>query len=210
MTPHAIFKRVSPRFRRRRIADFMRLFKPTAQTRILDVGGYPQFWVDSGIKSQITVLNVHDVFVPESLRGQCRGIIGDGTALRFGDGEFDVVFSNSVIEHLGTWKRQQQFAKEVSRVGKSYYVQTPAYEFFIEPHYITPCIHWFSKPTQKRVMRNFTVWGWLSRPSREAVESTVEEIRLLRASEFQELFPHAKIVRERFAGLTKSYVAVSI
>jgi hypothetical protein len=192
------------------VAEFVRLLRPTEKTRILDVGGYPQFWAGSGVRSQITVLNVHEVSVPDNMRGRCVTVVGDGTTLKYPDGEFDIVFSNSVIEHLSTWERQQRFAAEAQRVGKAYYVQTPAYEFFVEPHYITPFVHWLPEEWRRKLARNFTIWGIISRPSQQVVDATIKEIRLLRLPEFIKLFPEARIVRERVLGMTKSYAAVSL
>ena len=209
MTVHDIFARVSPVFRRRRLVEFIKLYRPTAELRILDVGGYPQFWAGSGIESQITILNIHEVAVPEEMRANCRAVLGDGTALDYADGEFDITFSNSVIEHLATPEQQKRFASEIRRVGKRFYVQTPAYEFFMEPHYITPLVHWLPVRVRRKILRNFTVWGWLTRPSREQVESFIREIRLLRYAEMEQLFPNSTIIRERFVGMTKSYVAMS-
>jgi len=198
-----------PYFRRRRLAQFVETYKPTAKTRILDVGGFPHFWAGSGIESDITLLNIHEIAVPEEMRHRCRAVVGDGTALQYRDGEFDIAFSNSVIEHLATREQQQRFASEVCRAGVRYYVQTPAYEFFMEPHYLTPFVHWLPASIRRRLLRNFTIWGWLSRPSQEQVEASIQEIRLLRFDEVAELFPSGRIIRERFMGMTKSYVAMS-
>jgi ubiquinone/menaquinone biosynthesis C-methylase UbiE len=136
--------------------------------------------------------------------------VGDGSALRFKDQEFDVAYSNSVIEHLGSWQKQVLFAREMTRVAKRVYVQTPAQEFFIEPHLLTPFIHWFPPEWQLRLTRNFTVWGIITRPSQEYVASFLKERKLLRRSEFRKLFPDCTIMDERIIGLTKSYIAMSV
>ena len=65
-------------------------------------------------------------------------MVGDGCALKFPDKSYDIAFSNSVIEHVGSWERQQAFAKDIRRVGKAIWVQTPARECLIEPHYLAP------------------------------------------------------------------------
>jgi hypothetical protein len=54
------------------------------------------------------------------------------------DQEYDIAFSNSVIEHVGDWERQAAFASEIRRVGKNLWIQTPAKECPIEPHYLAP------------------------------------------------------------------------
>lgn len=135
-------------------------------------------------------------------------VVGNGCELEYADESYDIVFSNSVIEHLGTWENQIRFANEARRVGGKLWIQTPAREFFIEPHFIAPFIHWMPKSARKRLLRYFTVWGWLSKPTPEQVDSAIAEIRLLSYEEMLQLFPDCEIYRERFLFFfTKSYSA---
>jgi hypothetical protein len=212
---HPIFKisgKISPLFRRKRIRKFMELFKPDKETRILDVGGLPRFWQEVPIKSKITLLNVHPLDEHESsfMTPNQESVVGDGTALPYEDREFDIVFSNSVIEHVGTWEKQVAFAGEARRVGRSYWVQTPAREFIVEPHYFTLFLHWCSKPVQKKLLRNFSLWGLLGRPSEQTLDYVLAELRLTTGAEFRELFPDGDIWVERFLGLPKSYTAIKL
>ena len=133
---------------------------------------------------------------------------GDGRQLPYDEAEYDIVFSNSVIEHLSTYENQKQFAREIRRTGKSYWVQTPNRWFFVEPHLITPFIHYFPKSIQKHLLRWLTVWGLIARPTKAHVEGFLEEVRLLRESEMKQLFPDATIYIERFLGVKKSFIAV--
>jgi hypothetical protein len=209
---HPIFKvsgKISPHFRRRRFRKFLETFSPTRSMRILDVGGLPRAWLDVPIESEITILNVTplDDFEGSFLQPNHIAVMGDGTRLPYEDQSFDIVFSNSVIEHLGTWEKQQAFAAEACRVGKCYWVQTPAKEFPLEPHYFGPFVHWFSKPIQKRLLRNFTLWGLLGRPTNETLDQVLAELRLLNHREFQYLFEDSRMWVERVLGLPKSYTA---
>jgi hypothetical protein len=197
-------------FRRGRMERFRKVVAPSSGETLLDVGGMPGFWSESDIPAQITLLNIESNTPPaESAPGkQMARVVGDGCALTFRDRSFDVVFSNSVIEHVGTWKRQQSFAAECRRVGGRMWVQTPAREFFIEPHLIAPFIHWLPRAMQRRLIRNFTLRGWIDRPAPREVEVFLNEVRLLTYVEMRTLFPDCTILRERFFGLTKSYIAV--
>ena len=203
--------KVCPIFRAKRVRRFLELFKPDRDTRILDLGGLPHFWTVP-VEGQITLLNVKPMedyqlaYMPPNMTA----VVGDGTRLDFKDQEFDIIFSNSVIEHLGNAENQRSFAREVQRVGKSYWVQTPAYEFPVEPHFFTPFIHWLPKRVQRLLLRNFTLWGLLGRPSRVVVDMTLAELRLLRLREFRSLFPASEIWTERFLGLPKSYTAFKL
>jgi hypothetical protein len=129
--------------------------------------------------------------------------------LPYEDGAFDLAISNLVIEHVGTWENQQRFAAEIRRVARRLWVQTPARAFLFEPHLITPVVvHWLLCGAQRRLLRNFTLWGLLTRPSHARVEEFLDEVRLLTYAEMRELFPDCEIRRERVLGWTKSYVAV--
>jgi len=209
MNVYSIFDRVSPVFRRRRMELFRHKMTPTENTRILDVGGYPWFWRDSGIKSRITILNLHVLpGLVDEFKDRYQLVTGDGTRLEYKDSEFDIVVSNSVIEHLKTYESQEKFAKEVRRVGKELWIQTPAKSFFLEPHLLTPFFHWLPRKTRFRITRYFTVWGWITRPSKQEAFEYVDQLRLLSRSEMKVLFPDCEILEEKVFGLTKSFIAV--
>ena len=130
----------------------------------------------------------------------------------FADQSFDIVFSNSVIEHVGAAQDQQRFASEAARVGKCYWVQTPNRWFPVELHLLTPFLHYLPRSWQSRVARRFTVWEHIARPRPDQREFYIEhylrDIRLLDARTLQQLFPGAQLIRERFCGFTKSLIAM--
>jgi hypothetical protein len=97
----------------------------------------------------------------------------------------------------------------MSRVGKRIWIQTPAKEFFLEPHLITPFIHWLPQIWKQRMLRNFTLWGWIKRPSQQQVEHYIQTIRLINYKEMKLLFPHSNIIIERWLGLPRAYIAYS-
>lgn len=205
---HHIYARVSPLFRRRRMRNFATRLCPTAATRILDVGGYPGNWKETTLESSITILNVGPLPSSPGSDRRIETVVGDGCQLQYGDESFDIVFSNSVIEHVGSFERQQAFAREVRRVGKALWIQTPARSFFIEPHLLTPFIHFLPRTTQRRLLRHFTVWGLLTKPTAQQVDDFMEQTRLLDKSELKQLFPDCDILEEHIAGLTKSFIAL--
>ncbi len=192
-------------FRRKRMARFIKEARPTAETSILDVGGFAGFWADSGVTAQITILRPEG---PESPPPRnFRSIGGDGCDLRdHADQSFDLVFSNSVIEHVGGRERQRAFAREALRVGRSVWVQTPAWEFPIEPHQLTPFVHWLPESLQEKLLP-YTVWALLRTPEERAKWIGHVRARLLSRREIQEWFPGARIITERFLGWPKSYIA---
>ncbi len=135
----------------------------------------------------VTIVNIHAADSP--LPDHINWIVACGTKLPFDDFAFDIAFSNSVIEHLSTWEVQTQFANEISRIAPNYFVQTPSKSFFFETHLLTPFIHWLPKNFQRPLMRNFTGWGIITRPSQEYCEKFLQELRLLNREEMKKLFP---------------------
>jgi hypothetical protein len=209
---HEIYGRIFRIWRRRRFQLFLRLMKPKRSDILLDVGGYPGFWTShpQPVK-RIDSLNLHEVSWSrqDAPNHDVRTLVGDGCSLAMPDKSYDIGFSNSVIEHVGSWERQLQFASEIRRVAKALWVQTPAYECPIEPHYMAPFIHYLPRSFQKLILRWCTLWGWIERPNAEQISSMVETTRLLRKSEMRQLFPDCEIVTERmFWLIPKSYIVI--
>ena len=140
-------------FRRRRFALFQDLISSLNHSpiTILDLGGWQEFWEVMGFTDtphKIILLNLHEIQVRYP---NFTSLVGDARKLdTFTDKSVDVVFSNSVIEHLGTYENQRRMANEVRRVGKRYFIQTPNFFFPIEPHFIFPFFHWL--PLSARLM----------------------------------------------------------
>jgi len=187
---------------------FYTLLAPSRETRVLDIGGGVHTWTtESGEVNQfpVTLLNIRSVSIlPERITA----IEASATALPFADKSFDIAFSNSVIEHVGTWQDQQAFAIEARRVASKLWVQTPARSFPIEPHQFGLFVHFLPKRVQYKLARRFTIWGWLNKPTPAEVRELVDEVRLLTYREMKELFPDCQILKERCLLLTKSYIAV--
>jgi hypothetical protein len=218
MSFHRIFadntnpRSVASRLRRKRYRIFQRLIEDLPRpVTVLDVGGTPTYWsmVPAEAKEglQITLLNVEQMPPPGD---GLRSVAGDARDLsQFGDRSFDVVFSNSVIEHVGNHGDQRSMAREVRRVGRRYHVQTPNRYFPIEPHFQFPMFQFLPTSVRAQLASRYAL-GWYSRLDNiEEAYDLVSSIRLLSRRELRGLFPEASIVTERFAGLAKSFVAVS-
>jgi hypothetical protein len=198
-------------FRRRRIRRFYAILQPTPQMRLLDIGGDPYTWlIDSQSCEPVPVTLVNLQFPNPAAFNDSRftAVEGDATGLPFEDRSFDIAFSNSVIEHMTTWERQQAFASEARRVAKNLWIQTPARHFPIEPHLLTPFFQYLPRRLQLRLVRHFTLWGLLAKPSAAEIDELISEVRLLTLREMKQLFPDCLILKERALGLTKSYIAV--
>lgn len=196
-------------FRNRRLKLFKDIIHPTQQTQILDVGGNPWFWDDLRVPAKITILNP-DTLSDDLVKrySQFSIVTGDGCNLPYPDKSFEVGFSNSAIEHLGTYERQKAFAAELRRVGRTLWVQTPAREFPVEPHLMAPFFQYLPRWLQRKTLRYFTIYGLMNKPTPAQVEEFLNEVCLLRYHEMQELFPDCKIYCEKAMGMTKSYIAI--
>ncbi|MCL4803463.1 MAG: methyltransferase domain-containing protein [Anaerolineae bacterium] len=195
--------------RRKRFGFFMSLLAGVPRPlSILDVGGTQGFWERMDFTDEpgisITLINLK----PQPVRyAGFTSIIGDATDLSvFSDDAFDVVFSNSVIEHVGGINEQSRMAQEVIRVGRRYFVQTPNYYFPIEPHYLFPGFQWLPLEVRAWLLNHFNL-GWSKRkPTIAEARESVDSVRLLRKDELLTFFPHTNLYEEKLAGLTKSFV----
>ena len=190
-------------FRRKRFAFFKSLIASLPRPlHILDVGGTQIFWETMGFIQDdihLTILNTEPV---EATFPNVTNIVGDARDMReLKDKQFEVVFSNAVIEHVGNFQQQRQMAEEVRRVGKRYIVQTPNRYFPIEPHVLIPFFQFFPLKLKVFTATHSPNWGWKA--------SHIEElstIRLMSEKELRSVFPGAHIFKEDFLGLTKSFI----
>ena len=207
------------RFRAARVARLRSLIDKTLarkpQCRVLDIGGTYNFWhiwrdeIDWS-KTEVVCVNLDPAHAEEGKDGT-RIKMMQGNACDLGhiaDNEFDVVFSNSVIEHVGQWRNMAAMAKEVKRIAPRYLVQTPYFWFPIEPHAQTPFLHWLPQSWAYRVVmaRKCGYWSKATTVS-QAVEA-VQSAQMIDFRQMQALFEDAQITRERFLGMTKSLIAV--
>jgi hypothetical protein len=204
----------SNRFRRARFRQFVELMEEAARgrdrLRIIDIGGSPGFWMAMEdlwrhLPVEITLVNIGAQPMdrpPFLLRG------GDACDLSdHGDMSFDLVHSNSVIEHVGHWREMRRMAGEVRRLAPAYWLQTPNFWFPYEPHYKTLFIHWLPEAMRaKMVLRRPR--GWISADSFDKAMTEVQDINLITARQIAELFPDAEIRRERVGPFTKSLIAL--
>lgn len=203
---------VATRLRRQRFQILLDMIRYSGSPiHILDIGGRPDYWemmlASQSLKADphITLLNTETYAVS---RPNFTALVGDGRTMpQFADQQFDIVFSNSTIEHVGDFADQQRMANEVRRIGRRYYIQTPNRYFPIEPHFLFPLFQFLPITWRVWLVQHFNL-GWYSRiPDYRRALAEVTSIRLLSKAEFLQLFPEARIFEEKFFGLVKSFVA---
>lgn len=189
---------------------------PKTQTplKIIDIGGVPDFWQNSTFLEEITLnieiytVNINPIYEKHGTNNhKIKAITSDAKNLKqFQDKEFDIVFSNSVIEHVGNYSEQRQMADEVMRVGKRYFIQTPNLYFPIEPHFIFPLFQFLPIELRVELLTRFNL-GWVKKESdKQKAKAQVESVKLLSKKQFMNLFPGANCYEEKFFGLTKSII----
>ena len=207
----SILLRVRERVRRQRMARLLTAFPIRPEWRVLDVGGTIDLWLLCPVRPRLVLLNMPRGADSARLPG-VEIVYGDGTSLPFADQSFDLVFSNSVIEHVGDATRQARFAAEIERVAPRCWVQTPDRWFPIEAHLWTPFIHFLPRRWQRFIVPRFSIWQLLTRCSPDQrqyyLDHYLDEIRLLSATDIRRLFAGATILQERFLGLSKSIIAI--
>jgi len=195
------------RFREKRFNFFLKKFdslnKPIT---LLDIGGKINFWENRGLAGnndyKITVLNIEK---EKSNYSNINCLIGDATNLnQFNNKSFDIVHSNSVIEHLYNFENQKKMASEIMRVGQKYIVQTPNKYFFIEPHYLLPFFQFIPNKLKYYILTK-TKLSRLKKWDKNFAKQYIKEIRLLSEKEMKTLFPKSKIYFEKFLGMNKSF-----
>ena len=202
---------LASRLRAKRFQKFAELLVGASEpVRILDVGGTPEFWIrhlqDLPVRAEVTLLNREFERRPEVLGVSY--VQGDARSMNmFGDFEFDMCFSNSVIEHVGDPSDQVRMASEIRRVARGYFVQTPNKYFPIEPHFLF--VGWQFMPLSLRAwLLQRRDWGWMKRePNAASARESVASIRLLSAARLRSLFPGASVDKETVGPFTKSLTA---
>jgi len=178
--------------------------------RILDVGGEEAYWIDKIDLIQrpveITLVNLWQV---KTSNPNFISLAGDARSMKsFSDNSFDVVHSNSVIEHVGRWKDMRAMADEVRRLAPSYFLQTPYFWFPIEPHFRSVGFHWLPEPIRARLLMSRSHGFIQKSPDFDSAMSAVEGSVLLDRPMLADLFPDATIVFETVYGLRKSMMAI--
>lgn len=170
------------------------------------MGGTWAYWqsrVDRIAPVDLTLLNV----TPETTAPpHVRCLAGDARDLSaFADQSFDLVFSNSVIGHVGGWGDQRQMAAEIRRVGRAYWVQTPNQRFPIDWRTYVPAFHWLPAQMQAHAFYTLPVGRYRRAATWAEALEWATRVRNLTRQELTQLFPEATITPERIGGFVKSY-----
>lgn len=193
-----------------------RFEKKQAPIQILDIGGRRYYWELLSAEYlaardvHITIVNLPSEANLDENSERITITTGNGCDLNeYADSSFDIVHSNSTIEHLGSWENMQRFAHEVRRLAPSYFIQTPYYWFPIEPHYVAPFVHWIPESWRAQLLTRMTLGNYPRANSFEDAMVMVKDAHLLNIAQMKRLFPDARMHYEYLGPLPpKSLIAV--
>lgn len=227
MLKQALFsdkKSLAYRFRTRRMRYFEQTFfsavfgsalhaDPPRAIRVLDIGGTYDYWNALSFRyldrCDITLFNLEERGNGESIPN-VHFVLGDATDLSaFRDGEFDLVFSNSCIEHVGRFPEWRRMAEGMRRVGKYYFLQTPNRYFPLEPHFMLPFFQFLPLKAKAWLLQHFDLGYFEKNSDWEACVKEVDSIHLLSLRDLKRLFPEARVKKEKLLGMTKSFMVHS-
>lgn len=197
----------SSKARQRRWDRLLEAFPVIESMRVLDLGGTPQYW-QSAPCAPVSVTTVN-LAVFESTDG-VTAVQGDACAPpeSVTRERYDLVVSNSLLEHVGGHAMRQQLADVIHRAAPRHWVQTPYRYFPIEPHWLLPGFQFLPFEARVRVTQHYKL-GNRPHPNRADAIDAVNEVELVGIAQMRAYFPGSQIWRERAAGLVKSLVAIS-
>jgi hypothetical protein len=208
-------------FRKARFAFFRRLVDEILaehrHCRILDIGGEADYWqayaqdIMADPRISISLLNISFPDANDNAPADCKfeRIVGDARFLEgVADNSYDIVHSNSVIEHVGNWTDMRAMVEQVGRVARIHYVQTPYWGFPVDPHNRTPFFHWLPEQVRYRLILSRDLGFWSRAANVDEAMSKVQSCYLLDRRQFAALFPNSSIYSEIVYGMTKSLIAV--
>lgn len=199
-------------FRKRRWDELSKRFPELPDMSVIDLGGYARNWRDAPVRpKELVVVNLDEEQAPDDEEPWQTTVLADACDLSAAilDRGFDLVYSNSLLEHVGGYWRRVAIAKAVHRLAPHHWVQTPARYFPVEPHWMMPLFQFLPVALRAKAGRAWPLAPtWLREQSLSESLASVLEVELVSTSEMRLLYPHSEIYRERLAGLTKSIAAV--
>ncbi|SMH48878.1 methyltransferase domain-containing protein [Mesorhizobium australicum] len=205
-------------FRARRFQEVQRLIERILAERgraeILDLGGTEKYWLIGEDFIQANRHRLHFTVVNNEEQSVEKPDLFDfqfGSATDpnlFRGRRFDLVHSNSVIEHVGIWRDMEMFAANARRLAPRYYIQTPNYWFAYEPHFRFPGFQYLPERVRVEMIMRYSLGFFRKIADRREAEEIIYHHRLLSTRQMRTLFPDAAVSHEKLFGLNKSIIAI--
>ena len=208
----SIFDKISIFARRQIFKVFIKNIKPLSHEKIIDIGVFggsqdpsmnflEQFYQ---YPKNITAIGVEDaVFLERQYPGLKFVKILPNQPLPFDNDEFDIGFSNAVIEHVGSIKNQKYFLEEAIRICHRLFITTPNRFYPVEFHTRLPVLHWLPQPFFRKILKIMKLEFY----------SKEENLNLLGKKQLLDLIPlqyrkKTKLLSYRFFGLVSNWILI--
>ena len=198
----------SARRRAERWAWFTRSFPDLDQMSVVDLGGVPHTWMQSPVHPKhVHVLNIEplDPDVPDWIETDYADACDLPGAIA--SRRYDLVFSNSVLEHVGGHERRMRFAENAHKLADAHWIQTPYRYFPLEPHWVAPGMQFLPVRARATLAQRWPLAHVRSTGVKDALDGVLWT-ELIDRTQMRYYFPDSEIRNERLAGLTKSIIAV--
>ena len=193
--------------RDRRLRWLAETFPSFGEMSVLDLGGRVGAWVRAPVRpAHVHVVNLEEA--PKEMPEWAEFNHGDACDLpgHILKRHYDLIFSNSVIEHVGGHDRRVRFADAVHQLGDAHWVQTPYRYFPIEPHWLMPAMQFMPVTVRARVVRRSPFAYKRAETHREAVRRVLQ-IELIDRTQMRYYFPDSVLRTEWYYGIPKSLIA---
>ena len=189
--------------RKRKYELFMKKINPSPNDIILDIGGGNGLFLENKYEFRDNIicldLEIDPLTQTRSKYPEIQCIQADALMLPFKDSTDFIIFSNAVIEHVGSKENQKKFASEISRVAKKFFVTTPYKYFPIEFHYRIPFYQFIPKRIQKWLNEKFSIGLWY-------YPGVWEDLYLLSYRQFKKLFPGSTVLKQRITFMCETLI----
>ena len=210
-----IFARLSKISRTRKLELFNKLMNPTKEMKILDIGAeinptnenIIQFIDDYPWNNNVSAINLspEHISLIKQYYPEVDARVGDACALPWEDKHFDIVYSNAVIEHLGSFEKQKKMAAEIMRVGKSWFITTPNRWYPFEFHMRLPFVTWLPRNGYIRFGQVIS-YNHVERKYMTGIRR--DGLRLITAKELKHCFPSSRIIKQRVTFMAETLISV--
>lgn len=193
--------------------EIEKLISQKGKIKILDIGGEIKYWKNIGWHNPNCTIYLLNLDIPDTAGLPPDGYVevkGNALNLPYQHGDFDLIFSNSVIEHVGSKENQVIFANEVKRLCDKYIIQTPSFWFPLEPHSLLPFFQFIPHSIRAFFIMWFHINYFPKAKNYKDALATSRSTIMFTKHRFSKLFPEANCQVEKLAGIHKSYTAIKM
>lgn len=211
----SLFASLSAVSRRRKLELFYKTMRPSPWMRVLDVGAEVESETDDCCKfldeypwrHKVTAVNIDPEHVQRIAQRypEVEVVVADARNLPWPDNYFDIIYSNAVIEHVGTFEDQKQMASEVMRVGRQWFITTPNRWYPFEFHLRLPLVTWLPGDAYLRCGR---IVGYDHVRRQYVMGADYSGLRLMTPAELVACFSGSRVIKQRVTFMAETLIAV--